>query len=183
MLNHGSIIDGVRLSRADRAVYKHTDPQDLSRVLDEAEKHSPELPQNSRNHRRSIFDGWRHRPTGSDTLLFAQITVPWCTWTTLMVKEFWEKEGEGSVSHFGLSREKVQVEMGTFSKAFGVVGGHISGSKDLIDFAYNKSRTWLLSGSAPPAVVAACTAAVDVLESERNMSRRCGRILATSRRL
>jgi len=74
--------------------------------------------------------------------------------------------GRGIVSHFKLSRDKVQVEMGTFSKAFGVVGGHVSGSEDLIDFAYNKSRTWLLSGSAPPAVVAACTAAVDVLESE-----------------
>jgi glycine C-acetyltransferase len=56
--------------------------------------------------------------------------------------------------------------MGTFSKAFGVVGGHVSGSKDLFNFAYNKSRTWLLSGSHPPAVAAACTAAIDVLESE-----------------
>jgi glycine C-acetyltransferase len=58
------------------------------------------------------------------------------------------------------------VEMGTFSKAFGVVGGHVSGSRDLVNFAYNKSRTWLLSGSHPPAVVAACLAAVDVLEKE-----------------
>jgi glycine C-acetyltransferase len=56
--------------------------------------------------------------------------------------------------------------MGTFSKAFGVVGGHVSGSRDLVDFAYNKSRTWLLSGSHPPAVTAACIAAVDVLETE-----------------
>jgi glycine C-acetyltransferase len=56
--------------------------------------------------------------------------------------------------------------MGTFSKAFGVVGGHISGSRDLVNFAYNKSRTWLLSGSHPPPVVAACTAAIDVLEKE-----------------
>jgi len=56
--------------------------------------------------------------------------------------------------------------MGTFSKAFGVVGGHISGSQDLVNFAYNKSRTWLLSGSHPPAVAAACIAAIDVLESE-----------------
>jgi len=74
--------------------------------------------------------------------------------------------GRGIVSHFKLSRDKVQVEMGTFSKAFGVVGGHVSGSQDLVNFAYNKSRTWLLSGSHPPAVVAACIAAIDVLESE-----------------
>jgi glycine C-acetyltransferase len=74
--------------------------------------------------------------------------------------------GRGIVSHFKLGRDKVHVEMGTFSKAFGVVGGHISGSRDLINFAYNKSRTWLLSGSHPPAVAAACIAAVDVLEKE-----------------
>jgi glycine C-acetyltransferase len=74
--------------------------------------------------------------------------------------------GRGIVSHFKLPRSDVHVEMGTFSKAFGVVGGHISGSKDLINFAYNKSRTWLLSGSHPPAVAAACLAAVDVLEHE-----------------
>jgi glycine C-acetyltransferase len=74
--------------------------------------------------------------------------------------------GRGIVSHFGLGRDDVHVEMGTFSKAFGVVGGHISGSRDLVNFAYNKSRTWLLSGSHPPAVAAACIAAIDVLETE-----------------
>jgi glycine C-acetyltransferase len=62
--------------------------------------------------------------------------------------------------------------MGTFSKAFGVVGGHISGSRDLVNFAYNKSRTWLLSGSHPPAVAAACLAAIDVLEREPEHVRR-----------
>jgi glycine C-acetyltransferase len=56
--------------------------------------------------------------------------------------------------------------MGTFSKAFGVIGGHINGSRDLINFAYNKSRTWLLTGSHPPPVTAACIAAIDVLEKE-----------------
>lgn len=70
------------------------------------------------------------------------------------------------MSHFKLGREDVHIEMGTFSKAFGVVGGHVSGSRALVDFAYNKSRTWLLSGSHPPAVVAACIAAIDVLETE-----------------
>ena len=74
--------------------------------------------------------------------------------------------GRGIVSHFKLTRDLVHVEMGTFSKAFGVVGGHVSGSRDLFNFAYNKSRTWLLSGSHPPAVAAACIAAVDVLEKE-----------------
>jgi glycine C-acetyltransferase len=56
--------------------------------------------------------------------------------------------------------------MGTFSKAFGTVGGHISGSMDLVKFAWNKSRTWLLSSSHPPPVVAATIAAIEVLETE-----------------
>jgi glycine C-acetyltransferase len=80
--------------------------------------------------------------------------------------------GRGIVSHFRLDRDSVHVEMGTFSKAFGVVGGHVSGSRDLVDFALNKSRTWLLSGSHPPAVVAACLAAIDVLETEPEHVRR-----------
>jgi len=74
--------------------------------------------------------------------------------------------GRGIVSHFGLDHEEVQVEMGTFSKAFGTMGGHVSGSQDLKKFAWNKSRTWLLSSSHPPPVVAATIAAIDVLETE-----------------
>ena len=58
------------------------------------------------------------------------------------------------------------VELGTFSKALGVVGGYVAGSNDLRNYALNKSRTWLLSGSHPPATTAACIAAIDVLETE-----------------
>jgi glycine C-acetyltransferase len=74
--------------------------------------------------------------------------------------------GRGIVSHFGLDHDDVQVEMGTFSKAYGTIGGHISGSESLAKFAWNKSRTWLLSSSHPPPVVAATIAAIDVLEIE-----------------
>jgi len=76
------------------------------------------------------------------------------------------EDGRGIVSHFNLGRDEVHAEMGTFSKAFGVIGGHITGGEDLRNFAYNKSRTWLLSGGMPPGVAAACIAAIDVLESE-----------------
>jgi glycine C-acetyltransferase len=75
------------------------------------------------------------------------------------------KDGRGIGSHYGIEG-KIDVEMGTFSKALGVVGGMIAGSQDLVNFALNKSRTWLLSGSAPPATTAACTAAIHVLENE-----------------
>ena len=74
--------------------------------------------------------------------------------------------GEKGITWYFHLEGRVHVEMGTFSKAFGVVGGYVSGGRDLINFAYNKSRTWLLSGSHPPAVTAASIAAVDVLEDE-----------------
>ncbi len=164
-LNHGSIIDGVRLARAERAVYKHADVQDLTRVLDEAEKHSPA-------YRRVLVITDGVFSMDGDIAPLDKIAKVCAEHGAMVYVDDAHGEGvlgeggRGIVSHFKLTRDKVHVEMGTFSKAFGVVGGHISGSKDLINFAYNKSRTWLLSGSSPPAVVAACTAAIDVLESE-----------------
>jgi glycine C-acetyltransferase len=164
-LNHGSIIDGVRLSHGERAVYKHSDAEDLGRVLDEAEKHSPEY------RRILIITDGVFSMDGDIAPLDKVAKVAREHGAMVYVDDahgegVLGEGGRGIVSHFKLHRDMVQVEMGTFSKAFGVVGGHVSGSKDLYDFAYNKSRTWLLSGSHPPAVAAACTAAVDVLESE-----------------
>ena len=79
--------------------------------------------------------------------------------------------GRGIISHFKLEG-KVEVDMGTFSKGFGVVGGSIAGSQHLYDFLQNKARTWLLSGSAPPATVAACTAALELLEKDDTLVRK-----------
>jgi glycine C-acetyltransferase len=164
-LNHGSIIDGVRLAHAERAVYKHSDTQDLRRVLEEAEKHSP-------SYRRILIITDGVFSMDGDIAPLDKIAEAGTEHGAMIYVDDAHGEGvlgeggRGIVSHFKLNRDKVQVEMGTFSKAFGVVGGHISGSKDLVNFAFNKSRTWLLSGSHPPAVAAACLAAVDVLESE-----------------
>lgn len=164
-LNHGSIIDGARLSRAERAIYKHVDMQDLQRVLEEAEKHSPP-------YRRILIITDGVFSMDGDIAPLDEIAKIGAEHGSMVYVDDAHGEGvlgeggRGIVSHFKLSRDKVHVEMGTFSKAFGVVGGHISGSQDLINFAYNKSRTWLLSGSHPPAVAAACIAAIDVLESE-----------------
>lgn len=164
-LNHGSIIDGVRLAHAERAVYKHSDTQDLRRVLEEAEKHSPP-------YRRILIITDGVFSMDGDIAPLDKIAEAGAEHGAMIYVDDAHGEGvlgeggRGIVSHFKLSRDKVQVEMGTFSKAFGVVGGHISGSRDLVNFAYNKSRTWLLSGSHPPAVAAACLASVDVLESE-----------------
>jgi len=164
-LNHGSIIDGVRLSHAERAIYKHTNTEDLERVLNEAEKHHPP-------YRRIMVITDGVFSMDGDIAPLDQI-AKLCQEHGAMVyvddahgEGVLGEGGRGIVSHFKLSRNQVHVEMGTFSKAFGVVGGHISGSQDLADFALNRSRTWLLSGSHPPPVAAACTAAIDVLEKE-----------------
>jgi len=164
-LNHGSIIDGVRLSKAERAVYKHCDTEDLKAVLARMEEHEP-------SYRRILIitdgvfsmDGDIAPMDGISQLAHehgAMLYVDDAHGEGVL-----GEGGRGIVSHFMLGREDVHIEMGTFSKAFGVVGGHISGSRDLVNFALNKSRTWLLSGSHPPAVAAACIAAVDVLEQE-----------------
>ncbi|MGD0319573.1 MAG: glycine C-acetyltransferase [Nitrososphaerales archaeon] len=164
-LNHGSIIDGVRLSHAERGVYKHADADDLDRVLDGAEKASP-APRRILIITDGVFS------MDGDIAPLDKVAKLAAEHGAMVYVDDAHGEGvlgeggRGIVSHFKLPRDKVQVEMGTFSKAFGVVGGHVSGSKDLVNFAYNKSRTWLLSGSHPPAVAAACIAAVDVLEHE-----------------
>jgi len=161
-LNHGSIIDGVRLSKAQRAVYSHCDVGELEKVLKEAEKKNP---------RRILIitDGVFSMdgdiaPMGEIVKIAgeygAMTYVDDCHGEGVI-----GKEGRGIGAHYGIEG-KIDVEMGTFSKGFGVVGGMIAGSRDLVNFAFNKSRTWLLSGSAPPATTAACTAAIKVLETE-----------------
>ena len=164
-LNHGSIIDGVRLSKADRAVYKHCDTEDLAKVLAKAEEHSPAY------RRILIITDGVFSMDGDIAPLDAISKLAHDHGAMVYVDDahgegVLGKSGRGIASHFMLKYNDVHVEMGTFSKAFGVVGGHVSGSRDLVNFALNKSRTWLLSGSHPPAVAAACIAAIDVLETE-----------------
>ncbi len=164
-LNHGSIIDGVRLSKAEKAVYRHADMPDLARVLAAAEAHQPA-------YRRILLITDGVFSMDGDIAPLDQVAKLGAEHGAMVYVDDAHGEGvlgeggRGIVSHFHLNRDQVHVEMGTFSKAFGVVGGHISGSRDLVNFAYNKSRTWLLSGSHPPGVAAACIAAIDVLEQE-----------------
>jgi glycine C-acetyltransferase len=164
-LNHGSIIDGVRLTRAERAIYKHTNANDLGRVLREAEKHKPAYK------RILVVTDGVFSMDGDIAPLDQIVKISKSHGAMIYVDDahgeaVLGKGGRGIVSHFNLTHNDVHVEMGTFSKATGVVGGHVSGSKWLRKFALNKSRTWLLSGSHPPPVAAACIAAIDVLETE-----------------
>ncbi|KON28313.1 2-amino-3-ketobutyrate CoA ligase [miscellaneous Crenarchaeota group archaeon SMTZ1-55] len=164
-LNHGSIIDGVRLSHADRAVFKHKDVEDLARVMDAAETHDPPY-----RHIWILTDGV-FSMDGDLAPLRAIADIAKEHHAGVYVDDAHGEgvlgtAGRGIVDHFHLGRDEVHVEMGTFSKAFGVVGGHITGSEDLRNFAYNTVRTWLLSAAVPPGVAAACIAAIDVLETE-----------------
>jgi len=161
-LNHGSIIDGVRLSRAERAVYKHRDMDDLKRVLDETEKKN-----------------YKHILIVTDGVFSMDGDIAPARRIVELAEEHGAMTyiddahgdgvlgaaGRGITSHFSIEG-RVDVEMGTFSKAFGVVGGYVAGSRDLINFALNKSRTWLLSGSHPPSVAASCKASLEVVRDE-----------------
>lgn len=164
-LNHGSIIDGVRLTHADRAIFKHKNVEDLTRVMDETEKHQPPY-----KHIWILTDGV-FSMDGDLAPLREIAKIAEEHGAGVYVDDahgegVLGEGGRGIVSHFNLTSDQVHVEMGTFSKAFGVIGGHITGCEDLRNFAYNKSRSWLLSGGVPPGVAAACIAAIDVLETE-----------------
>jgi glycine C-acetyltransferase len=160
-LNHGSIIDGVRLTKTDRAIYKHRDMGDLEKVLKDADK----------KYRRILVITDGVFSMDGDIAPMDKIVKLANEYGAMTYVD--DAHGEGVIgpdgrgigAHFGIEG-KIDVEMGTFSKAYGVVGGLIAGSQDLVNFAYNKSRTWLLSGSHPPAVAGAQLAAINVLETE-----------------
>ena len=160
-LNHGSIIDGVRLSRAERAIYKHCDAADLERVLNETQG----------KYRRTIVISDGVFSMDGDIAPFDKIVKLASEFGAITYVDdahgdgVLGENGRGIASHFDIDGQ-IDVEMGTFSKAFGVVGGYVSGSEDLRRFAFNKSRTWLLSASHPPPVTAACIAALEVVDTE-----------------
>jgi len=162
-LNHGSIIDGVRLTKATRYVYGHNNMEELEQVLKEAEKKNPEK-------MLIITDGVFSMD--GDIAPLDEIAKQGKEYGAMIYVDdahgeaVLGKGGRGIVSHFNLTHHDVHFEMGTFSKAFGVMGGHVSGSRDMVNYALNKSRSWLLSASHPPATAAACIAAIDVLETE-----------------
>jgi glycine C-acetyltransferase len=153
-LNHGSIIDGVRLSRAEHTVYKHRDMNDLDRVLVDVEK-------KNFKHILIVTDGVFSMDgdiAPADRLVeLAEQHAAMTYIDDAHGDGVLGDAGRGITSHFHIEG-RVDVEMGTFSKAFGVVGGYIAGSRDLVNFALNKSRTWLLSASHPASVVASCKA-------------------------
>jgi glycine C-acetyltransferase len=160
-LNHGSIIDGVRLSGAKRVIYKHRDISDLEKQLKEAEKGGAR--------RICIITDGVFSMDGDMAPLDKIVNVAEDFGAMIFVDDCHGEgvlgEGKGIVAHFNL-QGKVHVEGGSMSKGFGVFGGTVAGSKDLIEFCANKSRTYLLSTAHPPAIVAANIASIEVVESE-----------------
>ncbi len=157
-LNHASIIDGARLSRAKIVVYEHCDPADLEVKIKE------ELPKYRRG--LVVTDGV-FSMDGDIAPLDKIYEVAERYGVISMVDDahgegVLGRGGRGIVDHFGL-HGKFDVEIGTFSKAFGVVGGVIAGKKVIIDYLRQKARPFLFSSAVTPADTAACSAAVDVL--------------------
>jgi glycine C-acetyltransferase len=159
-LNHASIIDGCRLSRATVKVFPHKD-------VDAARKIIKDLPANQR--KLLITDGV-FSMDGDLGPLPGLCELAEDTGCIMMVDDahasgVFGKNGRGTVDHFGM-HGRVDVQVGTLSKAIGVLGGYVAGNANLIDFLYHRARPFLFSTSHPPSVVMACIAALDVLMDE-----------------
>ena len=156
-LNHASIIDGCRLSRATIKVFPHKDVDAARRII-------KDLPATQR--RLLITDGV-FSMDGDLGPLPALCELAEETGCIMMVDDahasgVFGKNGRGTIDHFGM-HGRVDVQVGTLSKAIGALGGYVAGSRNLIEFLYQRARPFLFSTSHPPAVAAACIAALDVL--------------------
>ncbi len=162
-LNHASIIDGCRLSRAKIVAYEHNSPEDLRVKIAEETDY---------NRRLIVTDGV-FSMDGDIAPLPALYEVANEHGILMMVDDahgegVLGKGGRGIVDHFGL-HGKVDVEVGTLSKAFGVVGGIVSGKQEIIDWLRQRGRPFLFSSAMTVPDVAACIAAVDLLEESTEL--------------
>ena len=162
-LNHASIIDGARLSRASIKVFPHRD-------VDAARNIVRALPAAGR--KLLITDGV-FSMDGDLGALPALCDLAEEHGLIMMVDDahasgVFGKNGRGTIDHFGL-HGRVDVQVGTLSKAIGALGGYVAGSRNLIDFLHHRGRPFLFSTSHPPSVAATCLAALDVLQEEPDL--------------
>jgi glycine C-acetyltransferase len=160
-LNHASIIDGCRLSRAKIHVFPHKDAAAAEKILAELD---------SVPGRKLLISDGVFSMDGDIGALAGLTGAAERHGAIMMVDDAHAsgvlgRNGRGTVDHFDL-HGRLQVQVGTLSKAIGVLGGYVCGSRDLIEFLYHRARPFLFSTSHPPAVAAACLAAFDVLEQE-----------------
>lgn len=160
-LNHASIIDGCRLSRATIKVFKHKNYADCERILEETQGWSGK--------KLLISDGV-FSMDGDIADLPALCDLAEKYGCIMMVDDAHASgvlgsRGRGTIDHLGC-HGRVDIQVGTLSKAIGSIGGYVCGSRDLIDFLYHRGRPFLFSTSHPPSVAATCQAAFDLLDSE-----------------
>ena len=160
-LNHASIIDGCRLSRATIKVFKHKDVADCQRLCQETE--------NWPGHKLLITDGVFSMD--GDIAPLAELCGLAEKFNCIMMVDdahssgVLGRGGRGTVDHLGC-HGRVHIQVGTLSKAIGSIGGYVCGSRDLIDFLHQRARPFLFSTSHPPSVTATCQAAFELLDSE-----------------
>jgi glycine C-acetyltransferase len=160
-LNHASIIDGCRLSKAKIHVFPHKDVAGAERRL---------AALSGQPGRKLLITDGVFSMDGDIGPLPGLVEVAEAYGAIMMVDDAHSsgvlgRAGRGTIDHFGL-HGRVHIQVGTLSKAIGVLGGYVCGSRDLIEFLYHRARPFLFSTSHPPAVAAACMAAFDVLEQE-----------------
>jgi len=160
-LNHASIIDGCRLSKAKIHVFPHKDVDAAAKILAGLDGVAG---------RKLLISDGVFSMDGDIGPLPGLVEAAEKHGAIMMVDDAHSsgvlgRNGRGTIDHFGLDG-RVHIQVGTLSKAIGVLGGYVCGSRDLIEFLYHRARPFLFSTSHPPAVAAACLAAFDVLEQE-----------------
>jgi glycine C-acetyltransferase len=160
-LNHASIIDGARLSRAEIKVFPHKDAAAADRLLEETRREG---------RRQLLITDGVFSMDGDIAPLPDLVEVAEKHGAIMMIDDAHASgvlgaNGRGTVDHFGL-HGRVDIQVGTLSKAIGVLGGFIAGPSHLIEWLVNRGRPFLFSTSAPPAVAAACIEALDIREEE-----------------
>src|ERR1022692_1484147 len=160
-LNHASIIDGCRLSRAKIHVFAHRDTAAAGKILDDLAGTSG---------RKLLITDGVFSMDGDIGALPGLVEAAEKHGAIMMVDDAHSsgvlgRNGRGTVDHFGL-HGRVDIQVGTLSKAVGVLGGYVCGSRDLIEFLYHRARPFLFSTSHPPGVAGACLAAFEILENE-----------------
>ncbi|MCD4739816.1 glycine C-acetyltransferase [archaeon] len=159
-LNHGSIIDGVRLTKSDRKIFAHRDMTEFRKALQESKDYA---------HRLVVTDGV-FSMDGDTAKLDEMAELCEEFDAILMVDDahgdgVMGKDGRGTPNHYGVA-DKIDIDMGTLSKAFGCLGGYIAGVPELKDWLTNRARSFLFTTAHPPANVAACMEAIDMVQDE-----------------
>ncbi len=160
-LNHASIIDGARLSKAKIHVFPHKEAEAADRILAGLDSEAG---------RKLLITDGVFSMDGDIAPLPALVEAARRHGAIMMIDDAHSsgvlgRNGRGTVDHYGL-HGKVDIQVGTLSKAIGVLGGYVCGSRELIEYLYHRARPFLFSTSHPPAVVGACLAAFDILEQE-----------------